>query len=549
MEHLIPDYIFETSWEVCNKVGGIYAVLSTRARILQERFGGRLVFIGPDIWKDRESPYFSGTSEYAAWATDFKAHTGIGVRVGRWEICGRPTVFLVDFTPLYERKNSIYADMWERFSVDSLHAYGDYDESSMFGYAAGMAIASFYDYYHLETNRVCAHFNEWMTAFGLFYLQAYHPDIATLFTTHATTVGRSIAGNGKPLYDYMSGYFGDQMAAELNVQSKHSAEKAAAHAADCFTTVSGITDRECGQLLEKKADIVTPNGFESGFVPKGAKLASARRTARKALCRVTEALLGSPVGDRTFFIAISGRYEYKNKGIDLYLDVLNRLSRIDLVRPVVAYILVPAWNRGAREDLQLRMAAGTLAGEPLHSPFTTHNLVEPGNDPVLNTIHRLSFTNMPHEKVKVIFVPTYLDGRDGVFNIAYYDLLCGFDLTVFPSYYEPWGYTPMESVAFGVPTITTDLSGFGLWVSLVPCTVLGGIGVAHRTDSNYHEVSAAIADDIRSFMAAMNDGKAYRMVKTKLRMIAESTSWDKFIEYYYRAYAIALRNCDSRRGK
>ena len=139
----------------------------------------------------------------------------------------------------------------------------------------------------------------------------------------------SIAGNGKPLYDYMSGYFGDQMAAELNVQSKHSAEKAAAHAADCFTTVSGITDRECGQLLEKKADIVTPNGFESGFVPKGAKLVSARRAARKALCCVTEALLGSPVGDGTFFIAISGRYEYKNKGIDLYLDVLNRLSRIE----------------------------------------------------------------------------------------------------------------------------------------------------------------------------------------------------------------------------
>ena len=261
---------------------------------------------------------------------------------------------------------------------------------------------------------------------------------------------------------------------------------------------------------------------------------------------MTSALLGTEVCERTFFIAIAGRYEYKNKGIDLYLDMLARLRNMELESPVVACILVPAWSSGAREDLQHRLSGGAAANEPLANPFITHNLVEPDRDPVLSAIHGLSFNNMSQERVKVIFVPTYLDGHDGVFNMQYYDLLCGFDLTVFPSYYEPWGYTPMESVAFGVPTVTTDLSGFGLWISDKPCSVQEGVGVVHRTDSNYQDVSVAIAEEIRDFMVVIKESKVRNRLKTKMRRVTESVSWKKFIEYYYRAYSVALGKRDDR---
>lgn len=194
---------------------------------------------------------------------------GLNIRVGRWNVPGNPIAILVDFTPFYKDKNDIYTQAWLDFHVDSLHAYGDYDEASMFSYAAGKVAESFYRYNLTMTDKVIYQAHEWMTGLGALYLQKHVPEIATIFTTHATTIGRSIAGNNKPLYDYLFAYNGDQMARELNVESKHSIEKQTAHFVDCFTTVSDITNNECKELLEKEADVVLMNGFEDDFVPKG----------------------------------------------------------------------------------------------------------------------------------------------------------------------------------------------------------------------------------------------------------------------------------------
>ena len=189
-------------------------------------------------------------------------------------------VFLVDFCSLFVEKDTIYARMWEDFQVDSLHAYGDYDESCMFAVAAGKVAESFYRFNLTEFANVIFHANEWMTGMGALYIQKHVPEIATVFTTHATTVGRSIACNRKPLYDYLFAYDGDRMTEELNVQSKHSIEKQTAHYADCFTTVSDITDRECKELLDKPADVILRNQlFLLG--PKRCKIRSAQA---KALC-------------------------------------------------------------------------------------------------------------------------------------------------------------------------------------------------------------------------------------------------------------------------
>ena len=264
---LTPDYIFESSWEVCNKVGGIYTVLSTRANTLQEKFRDRIFFIGPDVWQGKENPLFIESDNLcAAWKEHALEKDELSVRVGRWNIPGEPIVILVDFQPFFEKKDDIYTEMWNRYQVDSLHAYGDYDEASMFSYAAGRVVESFYRYNLTETDKVVYQAHEWMTGMGALYVQEAVPEVATIFTTHATSIGRSIAGNNKPLYDYLFAYNGDQMAQELNMQSKHSIEKQTAHYVDCFTTVSEITNNECKELLDKPADVVLMNGFEDDFV-------------------------------------------------------------------------------------------------------------------------------------------------------------------------------------------------------------------------------------------------------------------------------------------
>ena len=178
--------------------------------------------------------------------------------------------------------------------------------------------------------------------------------------THATSIGRSIAGNNKPLYDYLFAYNGDQMAQELNVESKHSIEKQAAHYADCFTTVSEITANECRELLDKPVDVVLPNGFENNFVPKAATFSKKRKAARKRLLDVANALLGTSLDDETLIVSTSGRYEFRNKGIDVYIEAMNRLLRDrELTKTVVAFIEVPGWVGDPRQDLKERLELNT----------------------------------------------------------------------------------------------------------------------------------------------------------------------------------------------
>lgn len=537
MSFLLPDYIFETSWEVCNKVGGIYAVLSTRARTLQSDFPDKLFFIGPDIWEDEESQDFISTNDFAEWVDYAKTNENLLVKVGRWGVCGRPFAILVDFRSFFHKKDEIYGNFWKWYGIESLQAYGDYDEASMFGYAAGAVVESFYRFYHLKGQKVVAHFNEWMSAFGLFYLKHYLPEVATLFTTHATSIGRSIAGNDKPLYDYLQGYNGDQMARELNMISKHSVEKTAAHVCDAFTTVSDITNKECIQLLEKVADVVTPNGFEPDFVPQGKALTVARAKARECLTNVAENLLSYKLSKNPLFVGISGRYEFKNKGIDVFVDALKKVNDLPIGREIVAFVMVPAWSDGPRGDLAYKMKH--QLDLQIANPFYTHKLVEIAQDNVMRMIYGLNYTNQQSQTVKIIFVPSYLNGKDGIFNMSYYDLLVGLDLTIFPSYYEPWGYTPLESAAFGIPTVTTDLSGFGQWVSPQPQNIDKGVGIVHRSDSNYAEVVAGVCDMVATF--AKSSDKEHKAMQKKVSAVAEKALWRKFIKYYYQAYDIALR--------
>jgi len=545
VKNLTPEYIFEASWEVCNMVGGIYTVLSTRAITLEERLKEKLIFIGPDIWNEKKSPFFEHLPElHADWVNFTNEEYHLKIKVGRWKIPGKPIAVLVDFTPLMNRKNEIYGHVWEQAGVNSIAAYGDFDESSMFGYASGMIVESYYRFFKLTSEQnIIAHFNEWMTSFGTFYVSEHLPSVATVFTTHATSIGRSIAGNHKPLYNYLNEYNGDQMAYELNMVSKHSTEKTAAHISDCFTTVSEITAKECEQLLDKDPDIVTPNGFEDDFVPQGKDFPEQRKAAQKMLRKVAETLLGYELSKDVLFIGTAGRYEYKNKGIDTFIESLKYLSEYnDLKKEVVAFIMVPAWVKGHRSDLAACLQNGTVLES--YNRITTHDLHDYYNDNVMGALNWFHLLNEKSTPVKVIFVPSYLNGADGIFNMTYYELLIGMDLTVFPSYYEPWGYTPLESVAFSVPTITTDLSGFGQWVAHKPHKIINGVGVIPRSDYNSYDVAVQIARKILKF--TQFDEEEIKTIRKKAAEIAERALWKHFILYYDKAYNIALKNKNNR---
>ncbi|MCH5236406.1 MAG: glycosyltransferase [Muribaculaceae bacterium] len=535
----------ETSWEVCNKIGGIYTVLSTKARVLQERFGDKLVFIGPDVWsKENPSPFFK--EDKKLFNGFYKHQIGIfdiSVRTGRWKIPGSPQVILIKFSGVYEHLDEIFGKMWERFGVDSMHEYGDYREGCAFAVASALVIKGLADFTETRGANVTAHFNEWTTGMGLLYLQMIMPEAATIFTTHATSIGRSICGNGKPLYDYFEGYNGDQMAFELNMEAKHSLEKKAAMNADCFTAVSELTAKEAQQLLGIRPQVVTPNGFEPDFVPGDKKYSSLRKAGREKILSLAKLLKNKDFNEDALIVATSGRNEYRNKGLDMFLDSLSQLSLSSLPQDIIALILVPAWVSHPLELTDEKNKGNSDSG------YITHMLHNIDSDSIASRIKTLKAENNIDNQINVIYIPCYLNGGDGVINISYYDLLPAVDLTIFASYYEPWGYTPLESIAFGIPTITSDKSGFGQWIldNLPDSLYESGVKVISRTDSNYYEAVREISSQVEKY--AVSSEEVRKEVMKLSKSTAEKADWKYFILYYYQAFATAEQRRNQRINK
>lgn len=548
-KQLKPDFIFEASWEVCNKVGGIYTVLSSRAQTLLKEYGDKLIFLGPDIWQEKNNPDFLEDKKLLKNWREAAAKEGVNVRIGRWQVAGRPVAVLVDFQPFFEQRNSIYGTAWQNFGVQSDKAYGDYDEASMFSYAAARFVEIIYLSLIHKNEKVVYQAHEWMAGLGMLHLRKAAPSIATIFTTHATSIGRSITSNNKQLYKYFQGYNGDQMAEELHMDAKHSVEKKSAHFADCFTTVSTFTNKECVQLLEKPADVILPNGFDNTIVPKGSIFTTKRKAARKNLLRVASALLGEELSDKIIIVSTSGRNDFRCKGFDVFLQAMANLNSelqhqsIDTCKTrVLALIEVPCWIKQPRKDLQLRLIGKEIPNTALPNPYLTHELYNEGEDAILNTMRSLSLMNDRNNPVKVILLPCYLDGEDGIINEPYYEVLLANDLCIYPSYYEPWGYTPLEASAFKIPCITTDLSGFGQWVDATlkhQGMIEDGVEVLHRNDDNYFDVAQKICN---TTMKVLNASKTVRNeMRKNAAALADKAQWSNFIKYYYQAYDFALR--------
>lgn len=535
-----PDFLFETSWEVCNMVGGIYTVISTKADELKQLFDDHYITVGPDVVKEvQETMYFvEDPALFPEWREKVAQTLGVKVRIGRWKISAKPIAVLIDYTSMYSIKNEILGHLWEKYQLDSIQGQWDYIEPVIFGYASGKVIESFVEWNAAPDDNVVAHFHEWMTGAGVLYIKEHCPYISTVFTTHATYLGRAISGNGLPLYSQLNTYNPQATANRFNIVSQQSMEMKSAQNADVFTTVSKITAQECERFLDRKPDFITINGINSDFLNKIENNRNCRQKSREKIFAVIDALCGKEASRNSMLLINSGRYEFHNKGIDLYIKMLARLNHDEsLERDIVAVIAVPGNIAGPSKDLQHRLNKEVeIVG---HTEFPcTHYVHNYQWDMILGALRDNGLQNNEGDRVKVMFVPAYLNGNDGIFNMKYNDFLYGFDLSVFPSYYEPWGYTPLESVAHAIPTITMDVSGFGRYI-LDEKIDNEAVAVIHREESN----NEAVVDKMVDVVVKMSgrSEKENQEISEKAIEIASKLVWNKLITNYLDAYNLAVR--------
>ena len=527
-------YLFEISWEVCNKVGGIHTVITTKAPYAVGEFGDHYFLLGPML--DQNTDFAETDDPFWAPIREALGQKGIRCRLGRWQIDGRPNVILVDFRDRYD-VNKLLFNYWQQFGVDSYSGRWDYIEPVIFSTACGEVIETLGHALLKEGDWAVAHFHEWMCGGGLLHVKKNVPEVGTVFTTHATVLGRSMASSKKNIYTEGSRLNVSEDAKSYGVTAKHSMEATCARETDIFTTVSQFTAEEAAVILDRRPDLVVFNGFNAKALPSFDDQREAAAKRRPALGRILSRILQHELPAAARFWVTSGRYEFPNKGYDVFLQSLAELEKRILadpsIPPVVALFLIATGNTGLNEDVLKRVRGEEVpAGRPVG--ISTHRLWDEGNDPIIQNCLRLNLRNSTQNKVFVVFAPSYLDGQDGLFGMTYYDLLSASDLGVFPSFYEPWGYTPLESVAMGVPTVTTDLAGFGRWAMGRSIDALRGVSIIRRIGREETAVVKDLAEVLGSF-ASMDD-LVLDKLRREARKVAELADWSDFFTGYVSAY-------------
>ncbi|MCG3133884.1 MAG: hypothetical protein HMLKMBBP_01150 [Planctomycetes bacterium] len=531
--------LFEVSWEVCSKVGGVHTVLATKARSMSERLGESYVVIGPWRLSPGDHPSeFEPDPAFDAFAEGCRA-AGVPVQVGRWDVPGKPRAILVEFSGLYARKDEILKALWDRHRVDSLFGGWEYVEPLLFGWAAGIVVERWWrESPQGAQGPAVAQFHEWLAGAGLLRLRDEAPEIGTVFTAHSTVLGRAIAATGVSPEKGLEGRTVEQAAEATGVRAAHSMEAALVRECDVFTAVSDMTSDEARLVHGRAADVVLPNGWD----PEVMKLRVGGATRDASARRFRDAaskLLGEDAGD-AYTIVTAGRHEMHNKGYDILLAALAEIAQKP-GRRIVLWMFVPAGNAGLRRDVAERLRAPFAPGEPVG--HCTHALFDAENDGIAVKCRALGLLNAKGSRVRVIHVASYLGVGDGLFGMGYESLLQGADLTCFPSFYDAWGYTPQESLALGVPTITTDCTGFGQWTSAAGVPRGRGVTVLARKDRSDEKATARL---VRAIERRLDDARDRETVAASCREIAASTEWTLLVERHFDAHAKARETARKR---
>jgi len=586
------DIVFEASWEVVNKVGGIYTVVKSKASIMTDYYK-EYYLIGP-YFPSKEYVDFEekAPSEEIKKIFDKLKSEGIICHIGKWNIEGEPDTILIDFEALAEKKVQIKTDLWNDFKVDSYDSHFDFEEPIIWATAVGKLLEEFSNHY--KNKKLVGHFHEWLAGTALLYLKKKECKIGTVFTTHATMLGRTLAGNGVDLYGVLNHINPHDEAYKYGVQDKYLIEKACAQNAEVFTTVSEIVGIEAEKILGRKPDILLLNGLDINKFPTVEEFSVKHVTCREKI-REFLAFYFFPYYtfdlSKTILLFTCARYEFKNKGLDIFIKSLgklnNRLKSEKSPITVAAFFWIPQDTHGikiellenknfyrhiknyvayysdkilsnivydlvsqkdiSKENLFSKEFLISTKQDILHfkrkgnAPMVTHNINDERNDPIIKNLLDNGLDNKEDDNVKAILHPIYLDGTDGLINLSYYDGMAGCHLGVFPSYYEPYGYTPLESAALGVPSMTTDLAGFGRFIQKhLKNTMDDGIFVIPRFNISDEQATNNMADALYKFV--IRDKRERAKNKLNAKELAGLADWNILAERYVESHNLSLKN-------
>ena len=588
------DIFVEVSWEICNKVGGIYTVVSSKAAQMLSYYKQDSFFM--------VGPYFPkkayGIFEEKLPPPEIKKvfeklrEMGIDCHYGVWNIQGEPIAILVDTANYQSQTNQIKKELWDQYQVDSLTtSFNDFGEPVLWGRAVGILLHELSKAY--PRKKMVAQFHEWLAGSALLHLNNIKSRIGTVFTTHATMLGRTLATAGVNLYAELKNIDPQKEAFERGIQAKWLMEKECATNANVFTTVSEITGIEAEHLLGRKPDVLLFNGLDMAKFPSFEEVSIKHKLFKN---KMKEFLLYYFFPYYSFDLAnallyfIAGRYEFHDKGIDIFISSLARLNNIlkeeKSDQTIIAFFFVPGNIKGIRpellqaktqfqdvkdelevdlpeiknkilhallskkklsqstlfdkdiwKDLKTKIAKTKAKGNP---PLSTHDLYNEETDEIISACKAQGLLNRKEDNVKIVYYPIYLTGADGLLNTSYYESMVGSHLGVFPSFYEPWGYTPLEAAALGVGSVTTDLAGFGRYISKEPSkSKQPGVWVLKRFNIPDNKVTDELTNTLHNFTHLTKQQRVEN--KIVARSLAQKADWKVFAKRYIEAHNLSIK--------
>lgn len=592
-----PPLLFEVAWEVCWQLGGIYTVLRTKAAAMQAVWGDRYFLIGPYNPHTAAVEFEEMASEgVIREALDKLRAEGIPCHYGRWLIPGRPRVILLDYRARYGQLHTDKYLLWKDHGISAPSDDGEINEVVAFGATVTQFFAELASV--AGGRPLLAHFHEWMGGYAVPRIAHLRLPVTTVFTTHATLLGRYLANNNPYFYQHLDHTDADGEAAKFQIYPRFALERAAAHAATVFTTVSEVTAREAHRLLGRQPDAILPNGLN---VQKFAALHEFQNLHREYKERIHSFVMGhffpsySFDLDNTLYFFTSGRYEYRNKGMDLFIEALYRLNQrmrsLEHRPTVVAFVITRAANRhinvtalqnqsmledlrstcreierqmgqklfmasasgrvpGAAEliseDALVRLKRAIFAMRTHRQPLiVTHDLADDAHDGILCHLRHRHMFNAADDPVKVVFHPEFVTATSPLLGLDYEQFVRGCHVGVFPSYYEPWGYTPMECAVMGVPAVTSDLSGFGAYAQkYVPDHEEQGLKVLNRSTQSFEQSADELAEYLYRFVR-LNRRQRIEL-RNRVERLSEKFDWSLLAQSYHEAHTMALQRTEGR---
>ena len=587
--------LFEVAWEVCNQVGGIYTVIRSKVPSMVEEWGENYCLIGP-YFPQTASIEFErlddDTSVFAQVAAELRAQ-GIEAFYGRWLVTGNPNIILLDFNQELSKIDELKYNLWERHRISTLNSEPLVNSVIAFGNMVRAFIGAFVD--KKSKGQDCiAHFHEWMASTALLDLKKDNVNVATIFTTHATMLGRYIAGNANDFYENLPHYDWEKEAKHYGIEAQAIIERLSAQQCNVLTTVSEVTARECEVFYGRTCDLILPNGLN---ITRFAATHEFQNLHLKYKQKINQFVMGhffqsySWDLDNTLYFFTSGRYEFKNKGYDLTLEALKRLnfkivqSGLDITvvmfiitrnpvysidpqvlqsRAVMGEIeetcrliekevgehlfhasasssdpIMPDLNQFVSEYWRLRLRRTIQSWKTKTLPRTvTHILKE--RDQIVDFFEQTNLQNHQQDRVKFVYHPDFISSTNPLFGLEYSQFVRGCHLGVFPSYYEPWGYTPLECIVRGIPTVTSDLSGFGDYIrGLMADHENMGIYVVNRKDSSFERAAEQLADIMFKFVTLNRRERI--MQRNRVENISDVFDWTNLRSYYDTAHDLALK--------